>query len=82
MAEFIKSIFTTPVYLWTLPQELFFFGCILVLSLTIIFSCWLVVVIIRKIKYKDCPIRKASKDLCCGNCKKCEHNKKGGKNND
>jgi len=50
MIDFIKSIFTTPVNLWTLPQELFVMFSSIVI---ILFGCgiaYIAAVIIEKVK--------------------------------
>lgn len=71
MNEFIKSIFTTPVNLWTLPQILFVAGVIFIIAMFGIFVWWFADFLKERIKYKGCSIRKASKNLCNGDCKKC-----------
>jgi len=50
MVNFIKSIFTTPVNLWTLPQELFVMFSSIVI---ILFGCgiaYVIAAIIEKVK--------------------------------
>ena len=71
MSEFIKSIFETPVNLWTLPQELFVF----VMAITILglgfLIIWGLICIIERLKYKGCTLRKVAPSQCKGDCKKC-----------
>ena len=71
MKEFIKSIFTTPVNLWTIGQELFVMGFCIVALLLVYGLIWLICVLVERIKYKGCSLRKSIPSQCNGNCKEC-----------
>lgn len=75
MSKFIKSIFETPVNLWTLPQELFVFAMaiiIFVLGYLIILGIFS---IIDRLKYKGCRLKEVAPSQCNGDCKNCSFNK-------
>lgn len=79
MKEFIKSIFETPVNLWTIGQELFvWFVCIVALLLIVGIIC-LAVFIYDKIKYRKCSLSHVVKHDCNMDCENCRWNKKNRK---
>ena len=75
MKEFIESIFTTPVNLWTLNQELFVLAASLIILTIIVVWINIIRFIYKKIKYK-CNLHEIAPKLCKQNCKECEHNLK------
>ena len=80
MKEFIKSIFETPVNLWTIGQELFvWFVCIVALLLIIGIIC-LAVFIYDKIKYRKCSLSHIVKHDCNMDCENCKWSKKNRRN--
>ncbi|MBQ2871632.1 hypothetical protein IJE86_08015 [bacterium] len=84
MGEFIKSIFETPVNLWTLPQELFVFAMAIIILVAGYLIIWGVISIIDRLKYKGCTLKKVAPSQCNGDCKGCSFtkhkNKKKGDN--
>lgn len=80
MKEFIKSIFETPVNLWTIGQELFVWFVCIVAFLLIIGIIWLAIVIHDKIKYRKCSLShhivKHDCNMDCENCKWSKKNRK------
>ena len=79
MKEFIKSIFETPVNLWTIGQELFvWFVCIVALLLIVGIIC-LAVFVYDKIKYRKCSLSHIVKHDCNMDCENCKWNKKNRK---
>ena len=75
MSEFIKSIFETPVNLWTLPQGLFVFAMAIIIIVVGCLIAWGVGIIIDKLKYKGCKLKKVAPSQCNGDCKNCSFNK-------
>ena len=75
MSEFIKSIFETPVNLWTLPQELFVFVMAIIILAVGCLIIWGIVAIIDRIKYKGCELKKIVPSQCKGDCKSCSFTK-------
>lgn len=75
MKDFIESIFTTPVNLWTIGQELFVFAVAIVLVLLGCGIIWGICLICEKAKYRKCSLSGA---INCErkNCENCKWNKK------
>lgn len=75
MSKFIKSIFETPVNLWTLPQELFVFAMAMIILVVGCLIVWGICAIIYRLKYKGCTLRKVVSSQCNGDCKNCSFTK-------
>lgn len=75
MGKFIKSIFETPVNLWTLPQELFVFATVIIVIIMGCLIAWCICAIIDRAKYKGCKLKKVAPSQCKGDCKNCSFTK-------
>ena len=75
MTEFIKSIFKTPVNLWTLPQELFVFAMVIIVIIVGCLIAWCIGAIIDRLKYKGCKLKKVAPSQCNGDCRNCSFTK-------
>ena len=80
MKEFIKSIFETPVNLWTIGQELFVWFVSIVALVLIVCIVWLAVVTHDAIKYRKCSLSHAVKHDCNMDCENCRWSKKNRRN--
>lgn len=79
MSEFIKSIFKTPVNLWTLPQELFVFIAVISIIVVGCLIALVVGVVLDKIKYRGCKVKKVAPSQCNSDCKNCSYAKQKNK---
>lgn len=82
MVDFIKSIFETPTVLWTIGQELFVAGAVIVLLLIGVVIIYVGAVIYEKIKYRHCSLKSVTKckSFNCDTCKWSNKNREADKN--